>query len=227
MTATEPGSCTPPTEVCPWTAPTKLRNAFSSLPFNLTNFSIDLDINGVQDGGVWLRSTPVPGTSVGIKGVLLLLKYADFPNSQIYWHIVTDGTSYGEGLNTSPGSFAAGSNPHVHIEVSGDTYSAFVNGSTQPATILTTSAFASGQVALYDFSSQTFDNISLQAPTGAGEIIQSESVPYVQLRWQSAFGAWYQVQCASGKGLNKWIDIGNPQPGTGSEMSAFVEVTRE
>src|SRR4029077_5626730 len=44
------------------TAPNNFPNAFSSLPFNLTNFFVDVDIQGVTDGGIWLRSTPVPGT---------------------------------------------------------------------------------------------------------------------------------------------------------------------
>src|SRR3954447_19790277 len=29
---------------------------YSSLPFDLTNFTIDVDVNGVDDGGIWLRS---------------------------------------------------------------------------------------------------------------------------------------------------------------------------
>jgi hypothetical protein len=35
------------------------------------------------------------------------------------------------------------------------------NGSSTPATTLTTSAFTSGGVGLYDFSAQTFDNFVL------------------------------------------------------------------
>src|SRR6266567_122783 len=60
------------------TAPNNVPSAFSSLPFNLTNFFVDVDINGVTDGGIWLRSAPAPGTAVGVKGILLVLKYADF-----------------------------------------------------------------------------------------------------------------------------------------------------
>src|SRR5690242_19369289 len=67
------------------TAPNNFPNAFSSLPFNLTNFIVDVDIQGVTDGGIWLRSSLAPGTSVGVKGVLLVLKYADFGTGQLYW----------------------------------------------------------------------------------------------------------------------------------------------
>ncbi len=209
-------------------APNNFPNAFSALPFNLTNFTVDVDIHGVTDGGIWLRSSPAPGTAVGVKGILLVLKYANFGgDGQLYWHIVPDGSSYGDALNVNVGSFAAGSNPHVHVEVSGDTYSAFINGATNPATTLTTSAFAGGQVALYDFSSQTFDNFVLQVPGSTGVTVPSVTVPFVEVRWNSSFGSWYQVQITSAKGENKWTILGGPVLGTGGEMSVLVESTQE
>src|SRR5207244_3630199 len=51
------------------TAPANMPNAISSLPFNLRDFSVDFDINAVQDGGIFLRSTVVPGTTWGVQGV--------------------------------------------------------------------------------------------------------------------------------------------------------------
>src|SRR5689334_5458304 len=53
-------------------SPSNFPNAHSSLPFSLTDFSVDLDINDLQDGGVWLRSTEAAGTNVGRTGVLLV-----------------------------------------------------------------------------------------------------------------------------------------------------------
>lgn len=210
------------------TAPNNFPNAFSLLPFNLTNFVVDVDIQGVTDGGIWLRSSPAPGTTVGVKGVLLVLKYADFGgNGQIYWHIVPDGNSYGDALNVNVGSFAAGSNPHVHVLVSGDTYSAFINGATNAATTLSTGAFGSGKVGLYDFSSQTFDNFVLQAPGSTGVTVSSVTVPYIEVRWNSSFSSWYQIQIASANAENKWTNLGNPMPGTGGEMSVLVESTQQ
>lgn len=47
----------------------------------------------------------------------------------------------------------------------GETYSAFLDGSSTPASTLTTSLFAKGRVALYDFSGQSFDNFVLRAAT--------------------------------------------------------------
>jgi len=77
--------------------------------------------------------------------------------SGFYWHIVHD--EWGPTLEPAPGLFNPGDDIHVRVTVSGDTYSAFLNGSTTPATTLTTGDFPHGQVALYDFSAQAFDNV--------------------------------------------------------------------
>lgn len=134
--------------------PNNRPSARSSLPFEVSNFTIDLDINGVDDGGIWLRSASAPGTQVGVKGVLLVAK-----GTSLYWHVVPTGDGYGGILNPVNGVFAAGSSPHIRVEVCGNTYDAFVNGSTTPATTLTNGDFPVGRVALYDFSTQTFDNV--------------------------------------------------------------------
>ncbi len=140
-------------------SPGSFPNAYSSLPFDLGDFSIDVDINGVSDGGIWLRSAAAPGSPIGIQGVLLVTGAGATGGTGLYWHQVNNGTTYGAALNAVSGLFAAGSNPHIRVEVSGNTYSAFVNGSSTAATTLTTGLFTSGRVALYDFSSQTFDNV--------------------------------------------------------------------
>ena len=132
-----------------------------------------------------------------------------------------------DALNLVVGSFPAGSNPHVHVEVSGNTYSAFINGATNPITTLTTSAFLSGQVGLYDFSGETFDNFAVQTPGTNGVTVSSETVPFVEFRWQSSFGSWYQVQTAAARAENKWVNQGAPVPGTGGEVSVMVEVSQD
>ncbi len=139
------------------TQPNNMPNAYSSLPFSLTDFSVDFDVNNVWDGGIFLRMAPAPGTTFGVQGILLNLKVPD-GGSRIYWHIF-NGNTASPPLNIAYVPY--GNNAHVHIEVSGDTYSAFLNGSTTAATTLTASDFSSGQVALYDFSSQSFDNFAL------------------------------------------------------------------
>jgi hypothetical protein len=56
----ESGSWAAASGVYAATVPNNFPNAHSSLPFNLTNFFIDVDINAVADGGIWLRSAPAP-----------------------------------------------------------------------------------------------------------------------------------------------------------------------
>lgn len=139
--------------------PNNFPNAFSSLPYILTDFEFTVDINEVTDGGVWLRSAAAPGTDVGVSGVLLVTLAGS-----TYWHIVVDGTTYGASLNEVGGAYDPFSNINVRVVVSGDNYSAYFNGSAIAATTLNTSQFASGRVALYDRSAQTFDNVVLDAP---------------------------------------------------------------
>ncbi len=146
------------------TAPNNMPNAYSSLPYNLTDFSIDFDINNVMDGGVFLRMEPAPGTTFGVKGILLNLKIPD-GGPKIYWHVFNGDTA------TPPLNIAYvpyGNNPHVHVEVSGNIYAAFLDGSSTPATTLVATDYSSGRIALYDFSGQSFDNVVLtQVPEPA------------------------------------------------------------
>jgi hypothetical protein len=129
------------------TAPNNNPTAISSLPYNLTDFSVDFDVNNVTDGGIFLRATVVPGGPAGVKGILLNLK-VPAGGPRIYWHVFTDGTNATPALNLT--NLDYGPNPHVHVEVSGDTYSAFINGSPTPTSTLTTNIFPAGRVALYD-----------------------------------------------------------------------------
>ncbi|MHC4696266.1 MAG: CARDB domain-containing protein, partial [Planctomycetota bacterium] len=122
---------------------------YSSLRFALTDFAIEVDINGTVDGGLWLRADS------NYSGVLLVTK-----GTGLYWHTMQNGQP-GPMLNPVNGLFPAGGDIHVRVEVIGETYAAFLNGGTTPVTTLTTSLFPSGRVGLYDYSSQTFDNVYL------------------------------------------------------------------
>jgi hypothetical protein len=144
---------------------------YSSLPYLLKDFSIELDINNVQDGGVFLRSTD------NNNGVLFVTGGEIGTGTGFYWHIIQDGVVSGI-LNPSvSGLVQPGiSNIHLKIEVVGDNYSVFLNNDLTPITTLTTSLFSSGQVALYDFSGlQTFDNVKVysDAQTNTGVIFFS------------------------------------------------------
>jgi len=213
------------------TSPRHMPAAISSLPHDLTNFWLDVDIDNVVDGGVWLRSSPVPGTSIGIKGVLLNLKVPD-RGPKIYWHIVSDGNDYGVPLNVKYNAFPVGEIVHVHIEVSGTTYAAFLNGSSTPATVINTCEFSSGQVALYDFSGQSFDNVLLQSseklsplrvPASVPEPVSSEKLsqttiserPTLNLQsgvvvsWPATFTG-YTLEQNSDPSSTNWIRVTNP-----------------
>ncbi len=127
----------------------------------LSDFVIELDINDVGDGGVWLR------TDAQLQnGVLLVTGGGGYgggnPNGgrRFYWHIVTNG-NYSAALN-STGDIIQ--NPgvqdiHMRIEVIGNHYYAFMPGFLMPVTTLLDSSRHSGFAGLYDYSIQTFDNV--------------------------------------------------------------------
>lgn len=72
------------------------------------------------------------------------------------------------------GVFTPGQNYHLTIQVLGNTYQAFVNGTLK--TTLVNGTYTSGRVGLYDFSpgaaanqtiNQTFDNVVITVPEPA------------------------------------------------------------
>jgi len=158
------------------TAPNNVPPTFTGLPFTLQNFAIDVDINQVADGGIWLRCD-----ATGTNGVLLVTgghfwgggsRGGDAGRS-LYWHVITPANwnspaILNEAFNvfTNPGV----ENVHLRVEVVGNSYSAFVNGSSNAITTLieTNNTYSAGHVGLYDFSTQTFDNFVLQVPIGFG-----------------------------------------------------------
>ncbi|MEM9544182.1 MAG: PEP-CTERM sorting domain-containing protein [Cyanobacteria bacterium P01_E01_bin.42] len=149
----------------------------SSLPFLLSDFSVDLDINNIQDGGVWLRSAEDAGTALGRTGVLLVTGGLGGVGTGLYWHIVTDGNNAGSILNPIDGLFDPGiTDASIRVEVVGDTYSAFLNDSSTPVTTLVTDVFSSGQVALFNSNSgQTFDSFGVESSDIASTVPEPSS----------------------------------------------------
>jgi len=128
----------------------------------LADFTLEVDINDVDDGGVWLRSDYNGGS---VNGVILIIGGDRGTYNGLYWHVVQNG-SPGPALNRGPVPGIQGSDIHLKIAVKGATFSAFVNGNTTPVTTLTSDTFASGSVGLYDYSifgpgDQSFDNFSI------------------------------------------------------------------
>jgi len=140
-------------------APGNFPNAHSLLAFDLTDFELEVDVNDLVDGGVWLRASSTPGVGVGVNGVLLVTK-----GSGVYWHVVPAGGGYGTSINPANGLFPPGSDVHLRCVVRCNVYSVYVNGDTAPATFVETGLFSHGRAGLYDFSGQTFDNVLLTEP---------------------------------------------------------------
>jgi hypothetical protein len=136
-------------------------HSFVSTFPSLTDFSVTVDVNTARDGGVWLRASSDPTSSVGVTGILLIfLNDGRAPNT-LFWHEVIG--SYGSEHNSESNQFLG--NFSVRIDVQGNTYSAFVNGSSTPATTFVSNRFTSGYVGLYDHNifgaDQSFDNFRL------------------------------------------------------------------
>ena len=139
---------------------------YNRLPLSLTDFAIELDVNQLADGGVWLRSRPSFDGDLGAEGVVLITGGFGGAGEGLYWHI-DDGNGLGEVLEPNELLSLNGDSARLRIEVRGNTFSAFVNGSQTPATILeldTNQAdeFAQGFVGLYDNSDQAFDNVLIE-----------------------------------------------------------------
>lgn len=147
-------------------SPNRAPNGASLLPFDISDFIVDVDVKGASDGGVWLRSN-----TNRTAGVLLVVGGRGHSGTGLYWHV---GPDYSTIVNESPGLFNQGDDIHVQVKVSGDTYSAYLNGSSTPATTLVTNTAGSGAVGLYDFTGQThgnqaFDNFEVSTVTAVPE----------------------------------------------------------
>lgn len=163
----ESGSWTAAGGVYSATTPANWPDARSVLPFVLSDFIVEFDINDIGDGGILLR-----GSSDGENGVLLITggygwgfnNMGPFSGNSLYWHQRVGGVS-APPENPVNNLFTPGvTDARLRVEVSGDTYSVFLSGNPNPITTLTTNFFSSGRVGLYDFSSQTFDNLVLSVP---------------------------------------------------------------
>lgn len=156
----------------PFAANTGETGAFSDLPFDLTDFTVSVNVNSLGDGGLWLRTD---GTATN--GVLLVTGGNGYgqgargggAGNSLYWQVFKNGV-IGPEEGQVTGVFTTGSNYQLSVSVTGDVYSAYVNGSSTPATTLTDSTFSSGEVGLYDDQpgiggsgpAQSFSDFSVQ-----------------------------------------------------------------
>jgi hypothetical protein len=201
---------------------------YSSLPFILGDFSLEVDINQVADGGIWLRCD-----AQGSSGVLLVTGGRGWgvgigdpeAGRSLYWHVAIDG-QYSDALNeahhvfTDPGV----ENAHLRVEVSGDVYAAFLNGSTDAITTLTNSTFRSGRVGLYDFSVQTFDNVVLEGEPLYRLNIAERGPSEITLSWSSN-SASYVLESALFLPTASWDSVTNAPVIVGDQFTVPVSAT--
>jgi len=139
-----------------------------SLP-NLTNFTVNVTVNRLDDGGIWLRSNYNGGN---INGILLVTGGKLGTHNGFYWHVFVNGVA-SPPLNLVDVPNIQGKNVKLRIVVTGNTYRLFINSSATPVSTLVNSTFSSGRVGLYDFSptdgatsprGQTFSTFSISVP---------------------------------------------------------------
>jgi hypothetical protein len=215
--------------------PQNVPPTFTGLPFILQNFAVDVDINQVADGGIWLRCD-----ASGTNGVLLVTGGNGWGSGNrggnagrsLYWHVITPANwssppILNEAFNViaNPGV----DNVHLRVEVVGNLYSVFVNGSTNATTSLleTNNTYSSGHVGLYDFSSQTFDNFVLQIPPGFGPYNLAISQPdplHTTLSWTTNAVGWV-LESAGSPAAPTWNHVTNAPTIVNTNFALTVGVT--
>lgn len=148
---------------------------YTSLPFDLTNFTVEVAIRDIGDGGVWLRSQD------NQNGVLLVTGGDGWWDNgaspqkgrDLYWHVLVNG------LGTPPGYLSRTANVFdpgvtdatIRIEVVGNTYSAFVDGVLKST--LVDGTYTHGKIALYDAwnPGQAFQSVVVVPEPSASTLI--------------------------------------------------------
>ncbi|MBL8999773.1 MAG: hypothetical protein JNK25_01395 [Phycisphaerae bacterium] len=181
-------------------APSNNPTTRSLLPYILGDLSFEVDVIGLVDGGIWVRTDPDSDS-----GVLLVTGGFLGMGRGLYWHIVQHGT-YSAALGRIDGLFTANQNVRIRVVVRGDLYTAYVNGSCTPATSITTDLFSSGRVGLYDFSAQqSFDNVVLDLPPPIiADFNQDGGVDGADV--QAFFAAWENGDSASDVNQDGGVD---------------------
>ena len=145
-------------------APSAVPGTYSSLPYDLTDFSISVDMYDIGDGGLWLRS------SDNRNGVLLVTGGDGWWNNPVpgangralYWHVFVDMVDVNWPVQGRVEHVFEGgvTDATIRVDVVGDTYKAYVDDVL--VATLVDSTYSHGQVALYDSSAQYFDNVVLE-----------------------------------------------------------------
>jgi hypothetical protein len=155
-------------------APTNNPTTDTALPFDLTDFSVTVDVKALCDGGIWLRSD---GTNNN--GILLVFGGNGYgpgvrggnAGTSLYFHRVVNGGFSGQ-LAAVNQIYTPGQDHTLTVNVTGNTFDVLSDGLLK--TTLVDSTYSHGLVGLYDFGPSTepvkqgFTNFSLSG-TGVPE----------------------------------------------------------
>lgn len=137
-------------------SPQALPDTYSSLPFLLKAYTVDVDVTDVRDGGLWLRSID------NQNGVLLVTGGASTSGRGLSFDTLVGGVLSQGIVRTGP-LFEVGATLHLRAVVTEDSFVVYLNGATEPTLSFQSTLFLPGRFALYSNSSQRFDNVSLSA----------------------------------------------------------------
>jgi hypothetical protein len=133
------------------TVPNNNPFAITILPFDVAEYTLDVTVNNLGDSGILVRTN---GT--GSKYVLLVLGGYGYgqgtrggnAGNSIYW---ADSSNPAQITNPVNGVFTPGKTYDITVKASGNTFSAYINGSSTAVTSVTDAvAGSAGLVGLYD-----------------------------------------------------------------------------
>lgn len=149
--------------------------AETTLPFDLTSYTLTVTVNALGDSGIFVRTN-----ATDTQWVLLVLGGNGYgagfrggnAGSSLYW--ADSNNTSDQGLVT--GVFTPGNAYTITVTAVGDTFSAYINGSSTPVSAFTDAVGGSdGEVGLYDNQPDTarggsgtpttYSNFSLQGTT--------------------------------------------------------------
>jgi hypothetical protein len=115
------------------------------------------------------------------------------------------------------------------VRVNGSVYSAYLNGSTNPITSLTNSTYASGNIGLYAYSTQSFQHLVVQSFPNYVQVfptltISNSSVSQVTLLWQTN-ATGYNLYSATNLSNVVWNPVTNVPTSSGGDFSVTLGAT--
>lgn len=133
--------------------------AYTSLPFNLTDFVVEFDVYNIKDGGILVRSTDnTDGILIGVGGDSL-----GFGGSGLFIANMTDSDIRSASLiSSAENMFKADGDSHIKVAVSGSQYQVFIDRHTIPILTINETSYTNGKISLVSASKQLYDNVDLK-----------------------------------------------------------------